>query len=233
MEKKVLTGEDILYMQEQVIKFNEIAGNNVKDKSLIALYKSLTEEELLGEDELINSWNKSDMVGVLDGLIDSVFVSFYWAVLNGHGFSKNNTDKWYKSAVDEVDTYSTEELLGFLRDHLKHDNPFGYQTDFTVLLYKLSEKFDIVSAFDIINESNLSKFVNSNREGGVEQQDLDLELKYIGSQGRYGGVDYHKVGDYYVFTAKEDVKNNVVFTKSKIVKPSSFKEVEGLEQFIY
>lgn len=233
MEQKILTGEDILYMQEQVIKFNEIAGNNTKDKSLIPLYKSLTEEELLGEDELIDSWNKGDMVGVLDGLIDSVFVSFYWAVLNGYGFSKNNTDKWYATAIDEVETYSTGELLSFLEDGLKFDKPFGYQTNFIILLYKLSEKFDIVSAFDIINESNLSKFVNSKREGGVEQQDLDLELKYIGSQGRYDDVGYHKVGDYYVFTAKEDVKNNVVFSKPKIVKPSSFKEVEGLEQFIY
>lgn len=233
MEKKVLTGADILYMQEQVIKFNEIAGNSVKDKSLIPLYKSLTEEELLGEDELIDSWNKCDMVGVLDGLIDSVFVSFYWSVLNGYGFNKNSADKWYETAVGEVDTYSTEELLSFLKDELTLDNPFGYQSIFMILLYKLSEKFDIVSAFDIINESNLSKFVNSKRKGGVKQQDLDLELKYIGSQGRYGDVGYHKAGDYYVFTAKEDVKNNVVFTKSKIVKPSSFKEVEGLEQFIY
>lgn len=233
MEKKVLTGEDILYMQDQVIKFNEIAGNNVKDKSLISLYKSLTEEELLGEDELIDSWNKEDMVGVLDGLIDSVFVCFYWAVLNGYGFSKSSSDKWYETAIDEVETYSTEELLSFLVDELKFDNPFGYQTNFIILLYKLSEKFDIVSAFDIINGSNLSKFVNVNRKEGVDQQDLDLEVKYISSQGRYGGVNYHKVGDYYVFTAKEDVKNNVVFTKSKIVKPSSFKEVEGLEQFIY
>ena len=190
MEKKVLTGEDILYMQEQVIKFNEIAGNSVKDKSLIPLYKSLTEEELLGENELVDSWNKGDMIGVLDGLIDSVFVSFYWAVLNGYGFSKNNTDKWYATAIDEVDTYSTEELLSFLEDELKFDSPFGYQTNFIILLYKLSEKFDIVSAFGIINESNLSKFVNSNQEGGVEQQDLDLELKYIGSQGRYGCLLY-------------------------------------------
>ena len=233
MEKKVLTGADILYMQEQVIKFNEIAGNNVKDKSLIPLYKSLTEEELLGEDELIDSWNKGDMVGVLDGLIDSVFVSFYWTVLNGDGFNKNSADKWYETAIDEVDTYSTEELLSSLKYELTSDNPFGYQTNFMILLYKLSEKFDIVSAFDIINESNLSKFVDSKKEGGVDQQDLDLELKYIESQGRYGGVNYHKVGDYYVFTAKEDVKNDVVFTKSKIVKPSSFKEVEGLERFIY
>lgn len=231
MEQKILTGEDIIYMQEQVIKFNEIAGNNTKDKSLIPLYKSLTEEELLGEDELIDSWNKGDMVGVLDGLIDSVFVSFYWAVLNGHGFSKNNVDKWYETAIGEVDSYSTEELLSFLKDELKFNNTFGYQSIFTVLLYKLSEKFDIVSAFGIIKESNLSKFVHEDEL--YHGFDLDGEVAYIESKGRYGDVTYKKVGNYYVFTAGKDLESGVVFDKPKIVKSSLFKEPIGLEKYIY
>ena len=63
--------------------------------------------------------------------------------------------------------------------------------------------------------------------------DLEEELRLIEEQNRYSGVDYHKVGSYYIFTAKQDVQSSVVFDKPKIVKPSTFKEPIDLSQFIY
>ena len=94
----------------------------------------------------------------------------------------------------------------------------------------MSEFMDVESVFNAVYESNMTKYVHEAQLGDF---DLDEEVRIIEEQNRYSGVDYHKVGSYYIFTAKQDVQSSVVFDKPKIVKPSTFKEVQGLEQFIY
>jgi hypothetical protein len=90
---------------------------------------------------------------------------------------------------------------------------------------------DIKSLYKVISASNYSKYVH---ESALYYGfDLDGEVSYIESKGRYGDVTYKKVGEYYVFTAGKDLESRMVFDKPKIVKPITFKEVFGLEQFIY
>ena len=79
--------------------------------------------------------------------------------------------------------------------------------------------------------SNYSKYLK--HEEGI---DIQAEVDKIVAQGRYADVYVETVGledgsVYYVFKALQDIKNNVVFEKGKIVKPTSFIEPE-LEQFI-
>ena len=94
---------------------------------------------------------------------------------------------------------------------------------------------DVEGVFNTIYESNMSKYLDSSNFWTKEERDLALhkEVDYIISQGRYAEVSYYESNGYIVFTAQEDLQSGVVFPTPKIVKPSCFQEVTGLEKFIY
>lgn len=228
--KATLTGDDILYMQDKVVAWNEFCGNMRDDKSLIPVYQSLTQEELLGKGELVESWNSGDMVGVADGIADLVFTSFFWNALKDNGVEK---DSWR----DHSEAGFNCEVNSLLHNlTLEVDNHFWFQTDFLMLLYKMSELMDVRKVFDIICESNYSK-IPLVTEVVTEGYSLDDEVKRIEDEGRYADVHYILLdsddGQRVVFKANKDLRENKVFNKAKIIKSKAFKDVEGLEEFIY
>lgn len=231
--KSILTGEDILYMQDKVVAWNEFCGNMPDDKSLIPVYQSLTQEELLGKGELVESWNNGDMVGVADGIADLVFTSFFWSVLDGEDFSEEND--WHK----EVNAGWTPRSIDNIIERLKWSvelNAHHTQTYFALLLYKMSELMDVRKVFDIVCESNYSK-IPLVSEVTSSTHSLDDEVKRIEAEGRYAQVHYILLdsdeGQRVVFKANEDLREDKVFSKAKIIKSKAFKDVVGLEDCIY
>jgi len=223
--KKEFTLKTFEGMLEKVVFWNSLAGNDQNDESLIPVYLQLAREEFFGQDEFLQGWFTGDKVMQADGLADSVFTSGFLTVLTGSDGNSSKSEEVYR------DLYSTEEVVGEYSDTLI--NPHGYtllREDLYALCLKMSEIMDVECVFNAVYESNMTKYVHEAQLGDF---DLDEEVRIIEEQNRYSGVDYHKVGSYYIFTAKQDVQSGVVFDKPKIVKPSTFKEVQGLEQFIY
>ena|SRR5690554_1413830 len=62
-----------------VVKFNETSGNTIEkrplDHPLVKLYLNLIDEELNGENELLDSYRKGDVKGVGDGAADLIVVT--------------------------------------------------------------------------------------------------------------------------------------------------------------
>ena len=223
--KKEFTLKTFEGMLDKVVFWNSLAGNDVKDESLIPVYLQLAREEFFGQNEFLQGWFTGDKVMQADGLADSVFTGGFLAVLT------DSDENFIIPDEDYRDLYSTEELVGEYSDTLI--NTSGYdllRENLYGLCLKMSEVMDVEAVFNTVYESNMTKYVHEAQLGDF---DLDEEVRIIEEQNRYSGVDYHKVGLYYIFTAKQDVQSGVVFDKPKIVKPSTFKEVQGLEQFIY
>lgn len=227
---KKLTVEDILYFEDEVIKWNALFGNDVNDKSLIPTYHSLSKEEWFGKGEYLDSYNSGDIEGRLDGLIDSIFVGFYWAALEGFSLQKEKTflsDLVVGKAIDDT----TEDLVILVGESLIYSQIYDYQTYLLCLLYKEQQHFDIRSGFDRVLRSNYSKAAHVNDGLNVQE-----EIASIEAQGRYGDVFAQYVGDHIIFRAKKDLQEGVVYEKGKVVKPHTFKSVEdlgGLKEFIY
>lgn len=226
--KKELTFANMLYMQDKVVNWNKIFGINSTDSEFTTLYGQLTSEECFGEGELLDSLEKDDQAGVLDALIDLVFTGFQWSVLSGVSLEEYE-DKWFNEDV-VTGTFSREILVDMLAHYIKQGSASSTQTILVNLLYQYSEVFDIMAAFERVLESNMSKAIHVEKHVDIKQ-----EVAMIEEQGRYGDITFNQQGDYFIFKAGKDLRENVTFDKPKIIKSTHFKSVEdlgGLEEFI-
>lgn len=226
---KKLTVQDVLYMQKEVIRFNSLMGNSIDNKGLIDTYKFLTKEECLGDGELLDSYRKGDKEGTLDGLIDMVFVSFYFALLEGH---KLQDDEYLDRQVNIETNMTTlsNDLLDI--EKLVQDGLSFYTRNTLVRILSKGEvafQYDIMGAFNNILESNLSKLVVKGTVDPYEEMDKIL------AKGRYSVLSVEEVENegivYLAFKALHDSQNDVTFSEPKLIKTSLFKEPE-LGQFI-
>lgn len=227
--KKKIKENSILYkeftlktfegMLDKVVFWNSLAGNDQYDTSLIPVYLQLSREEFYNSKEFLQGWFTGDKVMQADGIADLVFTYGFFCILE-------REDVYYideYQAVNYTDSAITEMSTNLINGMWDLYNLY-------TLCLKMSEVMDVEAVFNAVYESNMTKYVHEAQLGDF---DLDEEVRIIEGKNRYSGVDYHKVGSYYIFTAKQDVQSGVVFDKPKIVKPSTFKEVQGLEQFIY
>ena len=235
MTNKTLTLEDLLYFQKTVIEWNEIFGNSVTDKSLIEVYKSLTLEELLGKSELLDSAKSGNKEGVVDGLVDTIYTGFFWGVLNK--FTIDAEDNWFrdgswcKGINDTTFNTSIEYWVESLVESVNRDDVFGFQTNFTILLYICYLDYDLVGAFNRITESNYSKALSKDNKGYTLQECLD-SVKEI---GRYEDVFVEETNTHYIIKARIDTQENAEYPSGKVVKGVWYKGVEslgGMEEFI-
>lgn len=218
--KKEFTQEIFDKMIDKVVFWNKLAGNLPEDKSLEPVYLQLAREEMFGQNEFLQGWFTRDRVMLADGVADLIFT--------GGMLSRIKDD--YRIFTDmELRSLKTEEVVVQLSaDLIEHE---GIVNDSLYsLCFKMSEVMDVEAVFKAVYVSNMSKYVHEVELGDF---DLDEEVRLIESQGRYSGVDYKQFGEYFIFTAKQDVQSGVVFDKPKIVKPSTFKEPIDLSQFIY
>lgn len=217
-----LTAEDIFYMEDKVIRWNIIAGNDPDDKSLIETYKNLCIEEM---NELISAKSDEEL---LDAVLDLIYVGFFLNRLCEGVSLKDKYRVWIESLSKSNNRFKPYPLD--MIDYLTYNDFDEFVGDFIYyLFYYYQNKFNIVDGFNVVTKSNYSKY-------STHDLDLDREVEYIKSQGRYDDIFYEKVGDYVVFRATYDSKENKHYPKGKIMKPSTFLSVEdlgGLSEFIY
>ncbi len=218
--KRILTAEDFTYMENEVLKWNKIAGNLPEDSSLINTYISLCIEEAK---EGVKAEEEDDKVEHLDALCDSVFTGFFLNALHkGVTFPIKNV-----TVETNDDGLDFEHMLSELQDKYI----FGYMLALVDALGTLSNYYDLLGAFNRVLTSNMSKYIPMSQE-----VDLTAEIASVEGQGRYGDVFVQEIDGYYILRAKKDLLEGVEYKQGKIVKPSTFMSVEdlgGLEEFIY
>lgn len=229
--KKVLTPEDIYYMQSEVIKWNEVFSNSPTDKSLIPTYENLVREEWGGKGEYYESYLAGDLVGRADGVCDLIFTGMMLATLNNHHYIEKDKG-WLEYVLSRSNVDLDEEIqeIGLwindaasihskISAHLPH------------LLRAESEYMDIRAAFDRVLESNYSKAIHISTN-----IDIEAEIARIEAQGRYAEVFAEVNGEWIILRAHRDLQEGKYFEKGKIVKSSLFKDVKdlgGLDEFVY
>ena len=217
---------DIKQMLSDVVTFNTIMGNSLDNKDLISTYESLTKEEFFGKGEFKDSYIKGDLEGQLDGLCDLVYTCGYWALLEGYNLENN-----VGTALDFTDnTFLSDDIKDLEYSINEGLSAYALNNLITILSKKeVTSKFDIVGAFNEVKRSNLSKFVPA------ESVDIDEEVTYIESVGRYADISVEEIetedGVLLAFKAGKDLQNNVTFKKPKLIKTRNFSEPQ-LEQFI-
>ncbi len=222
MEKKEFTLETFERIIDKVVIWNSLAGNLPEDKGLEKVYLQLSREEFFGQNEFLQGWFTGDKVMQADGVGDLLFTAGM--------LSRIVDDNTVNLSPDTLKSVDTDAIIDFLSGDLIVWTKSIYDSLF-VLCYRMDDIMDVESIFEVIYESNMSKYVHvDNLYGGFC---LDGEVQAIEYKGRYAGVDYKRVGDYYVFTALRDLESGVEFDKPKIVKSRLFKDVAGLEEFIY
>ena len=229
--KKVLTPEDIYYMQSEVIKWNEVFANSPADKSLIPTYENLVREEWGGKGEYYESYLAGDLVGRADGICDLVFTGMMLAALNECHYTENDR-RWLEIVCsrpevdlnDEVrNTHSWINEGAFMHNKLAASLPY--------LLRAESEYMDIRGAFDRVLESNYSKAIHISTNIDIED-----EIARIEAQGRYAEVFAEVNGEWIILRAHRDLQEGKYFERGKVAKSSLFKDVKdigGLDEFIY
>lgn len=225
-----LTPNDLINFNNTVIKFNTMMGNDLfttdpeQKAKLLETYRNLSLEELTGKGELIESIEAEDKAGILDGLCDLIYTGFAYCTLEGGRCNINRNEDWVtKGSWKRDNTSTTGALLEGMVHSLETSRPYGFQTEFLNVLGRVFTEFDIVAGFDRVTESNFSKVILTNTI-----TDLEGEIQTIINAGRYSGIATRTVGEYTVFTATEDLQEGRTFGSPKIIKASSFVDLDDL-----
>ena len=222
--RRKLTEEQFQYMEDKVIEFNYLIGNDPNNQELIPTYKNLCLEE--GREYLVADEN-DDHVERIDALVDSVFTGFMLNRLQeevGYG-------NWFSMCTSGVTTSTFQTAFSALGE----EDIEGYTTGLPTALYKESERYNIMGAFKRVSESNFSKAIPKEKVESGEIVIADC-IKEVYDSGRYEGVTSEDLGSHYVIKALRDTKENLEYETGKIIKGSWYLSVEqlgGLEEFIY
>ncbi len=220
-----LTAEQFQYMEDKVIEFNYLIGNDPDNQDLISTYNNLCLEE--GREYLVADEN-DDHVERIDALVDSVFTGFMLNRLE----SASEYGDWFNLVTD-----GTERRVTFQDafDDLTPEGSYGYTTNLPVVLLEESKRYDLFGAFKRVSESNFSKAIPKEKVESGEIVIADC-IKEVYDSGRYEGVTSEDLGSHYVIKALRDTKENLEYETGKIIKGSWYLSVEqlgGLEEFIY
>ncbi len=232
--KKEFNLEVFNRMLDKVVKWNAIGGNSVDNKDLIPTYVALSREEFFGKDEFLQGWFSGDKVMQADGLGDLVFTfGFLCKLLRSEDIILTDKGILLSDIKSRIGSLSYNLLS-------EEDESEYWCEDLYALCLKFSEIMDVEGVFNTIYESNMSKYMHRSDlfaraiyENTSVAEELIRQYSTIEEQGRYKGISSYRNEDYIVFTAEEDLQSGVVFPTPKIIKPSCFQEVTGLEQFIY
>ncbi len=220
---KEFTVETLNRMIDKVVIWNELGGNLVTNTDLKDIYLQLAREEMFGQNEFLQGWFSKDKVMQADGIADLVFTVGFLSRL------VNNTQTLF--TPQEISQMEESQCVDYLSSDLVHYTSRVYDS-LHILCAKMSEHFDVEEVFNLVYESNMSKY---NLVSEIDN--LGEELEVILNKGRYGDLSVKTVpspeGDRYVFLAGKDLQSGVEFAKPKIIKSSKFFEPEGIEKFIY
>jgi len=222
--------EDFEYFEGNVIQWNQVFGNLITDSSLKPTYKNLALEEAK---EILEGVQKGDRELILDGIADSLFTVNYWCNLNGYFFKSDDikplveglwTKEEYIKGLKYPFSYYAKEMVKAINE----DDPMMAQEYLLLTVVTSQEHYDIAGAFNRVLESNYSKSALKS------EVDVSSECAKIEEQGRYSDIFTEEKEGRIIFRSKRDGKEGKTFDKGKIVKPSTFKDVEdlgGLKEF--
>lgn len=227
---KRLTPEDFLYMQDKVLEWNILFGNNPSNKGLISVYDGLVKEEL---DETLKAIKENNEPEIIDGLCDLMYVAgFRWLL------EDVELDNLFLQNLHEGG-HTSNDVLEALDDMVNGRKYIysGYtlQTLVVKLLHLVSEKYNILEVFNRVTESNFSKAI-SKEDVILGKIDLGDCIASVENERRYEEVYSEPCGEYYIIKAKVDKKENKTYPTGKVVKGFWYKSVEdlgGLGEFIY
>lgn len=198
--------------------FNKVAGvhtqetpniNVFENESLINLRLSLIDEEIK---ELEEATNQNNYIEVIDALADILYVVYGMGsslgipLINEHIFNKiqefNETN-----IPDSSDIHILKSYFHFLTQETKNKNYTGVSINLmsiidTVYIIALKINVDINKAFDIVHNSNMSKFPPTKE---LAEKTVSW---YLENEKRYDspGYRYSSVSDRYVVFNKNTGK---------------------------
>lgn len=207
--------------RECVEEFNKTFGQTVSssfkeelfgNEKLISLRVDLIKEEY---EETKQALKNNDMVEVVDGIIDMMYVVYGFAVVFG---IRTNMPLKKVSFSDPNDfTNQIGTLIKSLEKYTKTPNELCLEKLINNLLSCLYSSytlfnFDIVKAFDIVHNSNMSKACQNEKEA------LDSVNSYQ-TAGRYDSPTYKQIGDYFVVFNKNTGKTlkSMYYTAANLV----------------
>ncbi|WNO47328.1 hypothetical protein [Vibrio phage vB_VibM_10AMN] len=217
---KLLTIEDIKYFDKTVFEWNLLFGNDPENKDLIPVYVNLCLEE--GSEGLTAKTLEEE----LDAITDSIYTGFFLNRLT------NTLDLQNKFTLGVVwDDVEWKHLMKQLEG--KHVD--YYVNDLITKVLDLSDKYNIVGAFNRVTESNFSKAISKEKVNSGEIIIADC-IKEVYDTGRYTSVFAEETDTHFIIKAKFDTQENKEYPSGKIVKGSWYSSVEdlgGLSEFIY
>jgi hypothetical protein len=187
---------------QDVLSWNDFAGNNINNKKLIELYEDLVREE---SKEIFDSLKDNDAVEFIDGVSDSLVVgSFLKALIYDENYENHSTS---------TEKGDLNQLISKLETLVV--DPKGNINEIILILEIMSNSVEVnlVDCCEEVMISNWSKFPL------ITDVNPENETTFIENQGRYSGI---------VFEIKLDSSNEKRYifknNKGKIVKPSTFQE---------
>ncbi len=211
-------------MEDKVLEWNVLFGNDLNNKNLIDTYINLCIEE---GTEWVQAIKDQNHVEILDAICDSVFTGFMLNRLQeGGGYGK-----WF-----EVEDLGFPVILEKFIEDLQTKQIHSYTTCLVAEVYQASQHYNILEAFNRVAESNFSKAISklAVENGEISLQDCVTEVE---SAGRYEDVFVHETESRFLIKARKDLQEGKEYPDGKIVKGDSwYKSVEdlgGLEEFIY
>lgn len=232
--------KNTLEQYNQVVEFMKVGSQEVNTEFKYPSWKTglfrlnLISEELNGNNELIDSLKKDDLIGILDGICDVLYVTYGAYATFGLTPVCENIPTG-KSEVSSVLPMHSSVLhtkrINDAYESLVYGLTLGDQNRISIALFSLIDKiskladdcgFDVGGAFNEVHESNMSKFCKTYEEA---QKSIDVRLKQ-GKFKDYTGATIQEVlvdnNYYYIIKRLSD---------GKIMKGMSFYEPD-LSKFI-
>lgn len=222
---KMLTQEQLQYMEDKVLEWNVLFGNDLNNENLIDTYINLCIEE---GTEWLQAVKDRNHVEIIDAICDSVFTGF---MLNRLQQSKGY-GKWFE--VEDLNyNIDVEALVNSLKG--KYPDVFTYTSHLVCAVYCASKHYNIFEAFKRVSESNFSKAIS---KLAVENGEICLQgcISEVESAGRYEDVFIFETESHFLIKARKDLQEGKDYPQGKIIKGSWYLSVEdlgGLEEFIY
>lgn len=205
---------DVVYFMDQVQQRTYPAGEYIPSTAKVSLFRlDLIRSEMKDKNELFDSLLRDNAVGVLDGMLDVLYVTYGALATWGLGSSLDGVEDrvvdlskpqgvlmTYASSMNLVDALTAmyadlevatrHEMEKRIEDHL-------VEIVDTIFLYAERMNFNIKDAFAEVHASNMSKLCDTHPKA------VDTVMKYKAED-----IDtyIHQAGEYYVVRRDSDDK---------------------------
>ena len=219
---------------KQVTEFMTVCNQEVNEMRKFHTAKvanlriNLIHEEIFGRNELVDSVNIDDAVGIVDALCDILYVTY--GAIATYGCVDALADFEVTTTVEgrEGKLLYKHVSLGFIRELSDYFEQFKRGVEIgdsrtistglvnlvsTCVRFAREREFDLAGAFDEVHRSNMSKFCKTKKEATdsinsrlLEAKTLADEVKSAEQTANYTDAYVEKSGNVYVIKRKVDGK---------------------------